>query len=371
MGESEFKFITICPRCSSALKVRRVYLGQMVACKQCSHSFVGIEVEAPLAVMPGLYGSEPLADRSKNDERIQVVCESCEVVLSVRRSRTGQVISCKQCGRDILIKAMQEARPEPVLAVAGSTSADDLLHLATSRGRVVETYEPIRSQCKDFESELDTIRVARDLLETELSRLQPAYDLVKAEKARLAERLDVQTRLESDFRSQLETQRCRQSELEEQLRAERESHQAEHLRRTNELDELSEQRRVLEDRLTATEAAWKEYQESNHELFQTQAELETALRSELDSARTRVGELEEELRALRAEVVAPAETVFESVECDPIRPARSLAGCTQEDDVESLRAEIRGLWREFGNLERFCRSVTNTLDGLGIRIDLR
>ncbi len=371
MSETELKFITICPRCSSALKVRRVYLGQMVACKQCSHSFVGVEVDAPFAVMTGLYGSEPRADRSQNDERIQVVCQSCEVVLSVRRSRTGQVISCKQCGREIVIKAVQEASPEPVLAVAGSTSADHLLHLATGRGRMVEAYEPIRSQYKDFESELDTIRVARDLLETELARLQPAYDLVKAEKARLIEQLDAQSRLESDFRSQLELRRCRQSELEEQLRAERENHQAELLRRTAELDALSEQRRLLEDRLTATEAAWKEYQESNHELFQTQAELETALRSELESARSRVGELEEALRALRAEVVAPAETVFESVEFEPIQPDPSLTGHTREDELESLRAEIRGLWREFGNLERFSRSVTNTLDGLGIRIDLR
>ena len=211
--------------------------------------------------------------------------------------------------------------------MVGSTSADNLLDLATGRGGPFETYEPIRSQYNDFESELEKMHVAHDLLETELARLQSAYDQVKAEKTRLSEKLHAQSRLESDFRTQLELQRSRQSELEAQHRTERENHQSELFRRTAEFNALSEQRRVLEDQLTATQAAWKEYQESNQELFQTQAELETA-----DPLGARIctgsrGALEEELRTLRAEVAAPAETVFESVEFETeLPPVRSLNG---------------------------------------------
>jgi chromosome segregation ATPase/DNA-directed RNA polymerase subunit RPC12/RpoP len=517
MSEPQPKFITICPRCSSALKVRRVYLGQMVACKQCNHSFVGVEVDGPIATITGSYTTESLAQLSPNEERIQVVCENCEAALSVRSSRIGQVISCKQCGREILIKVVPETHPQPALAACGSTSADDRLHRAAGRGSPDEQHEPLRSQHHEFQTELEKLRVAHNLLEIELTRLQPAYNLVKAENKRLSEQIDsqleshrcrqseleeqlhverlshqaelirrtigldelserhravqdrlnsaeascdlhrrqneeliqTQSRLESDFRSQLESHRCRQTELEaqlrvehqnhqaelnrrtseldalseqhramqdrltltdtscnehlrriqelvqahsrlesdlrsqveshrcrqteleEQLRVERQNHQTEMIRRTAELDELSEQHRVLQDRMYATEAGWKEYQESNHELFETQAQLETALRSQLESERCRQAELEEELRALRAEIATRAETVIGNVASQPVLSDHSSNGSTRDDELETVRTEIVTLRRQFGEMERLYLQLRNGLNGLGIRVDLR
>ena len=343
----------------------------MVACKQCSHSFVGVEVETPIAAMNGLYGSERLADLPQNDERIQVVCRNCEAVLSIRRSRVGQVVSCKQCSHDIQIKALPEAGAKPVLAMVGSTSADNLLDLATGRGGPFETYEPIRSQYNDFESELEKMRVAHDLLETELARLQSAYDQVKAEKTRLSEQLDAQSRLESDFRTQLELQRSRQSELEAQHRTERENHQSELFRRTAEFDAPASSAGCWRINLLRRRRHGRNTRKVTRSFSRLRRNWKRRSARSSNLHRLAWERLEEELRTLRAEVAAPAETVFESVEFEPMPPVRSLNGRRWEDDLDSVRAEIRTLWREFGNLERYCRSVTNTLDGLGIQIDRR
>jgi crescentin len=698
MSEPQQRFITICPRCSSALKVRRVYLGQMVACKQCSHSFVGVEVDAPIATMTGSYTTEPLAQHSQNGERIQVVCDNCEATLNVKTSRIGQVISCKQCGGQILINAVPKTQPKPALVAHASTSGDDLIHLAAGRGSPDKNHEPLRSRSKELQTELEMLRVAHCLLETELTQLQPAYDLVKAENKRLSEQIDLlsvgqdalrpnedsiaptdarawheeqgafraeieglremlnleqqnhqtalnrrtaeldrlseqhralqdrlksaeasctelqgrneelvraqarlesdlrselesqrrhhgevedqlrleqqnhqaelirrtaeldrlseqhrvvqdrqesaeasctehrgrneelvqaqarlesdfrsqleshrcrqseleeqidverqshqaelirrtieldelsaqhravqdrltsteascnehqgriealiqaqarlesdfrsqleshacrtadlgeqlrverqthqaelirrtneldelsaqhravqdrltsteascnehqgrneelvqaQARLESDFRSQLESHRCRQSELEEQIDVERQSHQAELIRRTDELDELREQHRVLQGRMNATEAGWKEYQESNQELFETQAQLETAFRTQLESDRCRQAELEEELRTLRAELATRAETVSGNVALEPVQPDQSSNGSARDDELATVRTEMVTLRRQFGDLERLYLQLRNGLNGLGIRVDLR
>ncbi len=181
MSEPESHFVAICPRCSITLKVRRTLLGQMVACKQCGHAFVGALAEQSTTRQAGSVPGEIAIHAWPEPPRVVVVCDKCKASLSVKSSRIGQVIRCKQCDQEILVKAPGDAIPSPVLSGAAPSSAAGALSSAAARGQSDGQLQALRSKHEFLQAELEKLSVAHNLLEAEADRLRQTNAEVVAE----------------------------------------------------------------------------------------------------------------------------------------------------------------------------------------------
>ncbi len=189
MSEPEQHFTTLCPQCSSALRVRHKYLGQTVQCKQCGHDFLASRAEEPVTTAVGERGTESLARALPLADRVLVVCEKCKAALSVRTSRIGQVVRCKQCDSEILVTGSPHSLPAAGPTASGSSAAEDLLRHALG-GCDDEKHKALESRCEQLQAELEKVRIAHNLLETEFEHLKPEHNLVEAENKRHRERID-------------------------------------------------------------------------------------------------------------------------------------------------------------------------------------
>ncbi len=287
MSDPQSHFVTICPQCSSALKVRRIYLGQIVACKQCKHTFMGTETEEPTAVIPGAQATGPSAQPARNVERIEVVCENCKISLSVKTSKIGQVIRCKQCEREILVKAARETQQAPALAASGSgsVSADDLLPLATDDRRGDEKYNRLRSERAVFQAEFEKLSVAHNLLEAEIERLRLAHSQVVFDKKRLSEQLE-------QLAAGQDARRAKEGWIPP---AEARSWVEERGSLRDEIDRLRDETRELRAEQSGREELAKALEERTTDL--------ASVRAERDSLGEQLKQREEKLDATRAEKV--------------------------------------------------------------------
>src|SRR5262245_27887728 len=60
MNDVQTHFVAVCPTCSSSLRVRRAYIGQLVVCKQCNMSFRAEEADQPSTTGSGSVEAGPV-----------------------------------------------------------------------------------------------------------------------------------------------------------------------------------------------------------------------------------------------------------------------------------------------------------------------
>ncbi len=102
MNDTQTHFVAVCPHCSTALKIRRVFVGQQVQCKHCEKAFVAEDAGLPGTVETGEAAAHPVQTPSTG-ERIVVTCPTCQTTLSVRRIYIGRQVRCKQCDDTFLV----------------------------------------------------------------------------------------------------------------------------------------------------------------------------------------------------------------------------------------------------------------------------
>jgi chromosome segregation ATPase len=266
-----------------------------------------------------------------------------------------------------------QGRNEVLVQAQTRLESDHRLALDSGRCQQSELEEQLRLERQNHQAELVSLSTQIDELRDQHRAVQDRVNLAEAackdHQDRNQELIRTHAQLESVLRSELKSQECRQSELQEQLRIEHEHHQAELIRRSNEFDELSEEHRVLREHSNAAELACKDFEYRNQELIEIQARLETALRSQLESARCRQAELEDDLGrlcTLRTGLPTPVQSLREVAEFSPISPEKAPAGPTPGDELESARAEIRSLKGEVGQLEHIVSVMTDLLRALGV-----
>jgi len=283
-----------------------MYLGQMITCKQCNHSFVGAEADQPGEISIGAHTTGPSAQPARDVERILVVCENCKVSLSVKSSRIGQVIRCKQCDGEILVKAARETQPAPALSALGSVSAEHLLQLAIEHGMGDAQHDQLRSECAALQAELETLAVSHNLREAELERLRLVHSEVEAENKSLAELL----KQREDELNATRPEKARADALQsdrEQLVGTLEERTTDLTVVRAERDSLAELLKQREDELNATrpeKARADALQSDREQLAGTLEERTTDLtvvRAERDSLAELLKQREDELNTTRAE----------------------------------------------------------------------
>src|ERR1700734_1352678 len=99
MNATQTHFIAVCPHCSAGLKVRRVYLGQRVVCKQCSQDFIGEERDGPSTMAFGGGEAGARVPAPPQEDGIIATCPTCRATLRVRPRYIGNNVICKECER--------------------------------------------------------------------------------------------------------------------------------------------------------------------------------------------------------------------------------------------------------------------------------
>src|SRR5262245_40763273 len=105
MFDAESRFVALCPHCSAALKIRRVYIGQRVRCKPGTKACVAEEGQDLAAA-----GEAPTSPAVRADS-VVVTCPSCRGTLKVRQSDLGHRVECKQCHQEFLVTDAAEDSP--------------------------------------------------------------------------------------------------------------------------------------------------------------------------------------------------------------------------------------------------------------------
>ena len=103
----------ICGQCDRHLVVEAHEGIQWARCDQCEHEiFIGHLLDATLDVPPAHYNDEgePFVAAAQRalQERLLVVCSSCQVKMRVTRRMAGQIVRCLSCNEDIQIPEIHD-----------------------------------------------------------------------------------------------------------------------------------------------------------------------------------------------------------------------------------------------------------------------
>ena len=357
MHDIAVPFVARCPHCSTQLRVKGVYRGRKVRCKQCGRNFLAEETEGPRATQPNGERRVETDSSPGGRVRIDLNCPACVTSLRVPASYFGHRIACKRCAH-VFVAA--PASPPPSRTVSENATA-----VALEDPRLLPSdpsslpWEIIQAREADYRYKL---------LLTENNNLKARKQQLKARKQQLKSivaDLEVKNeRLASECRSiktDLHTCDSSRAQLNEQLDAVT----AELARVRGELGDLSPAEvRALRER----EASLR----SEVERLAGEVRLLQADRSSRDRTSERLGQTEAILAAALAEV--DRSTRLLELRDGAIKAALAdlqdaVAGRqTALDDAERMRSEFAGrearMLDEVGRLGVDCSRLRSECESL-------
>jgi chromosome segregation ATPase len=186
MNDSQTHFIAVCPQCSTALKIRRVFAGQQVKCKHCEQKFVAEDTDAPGTTGSVEAGATPSSATSSQKERIVVTCPNCHSALSVRRVYIGRQVRCKQCDDTFLVSdptvgdmPSADSRPERVETDGGHAAVQ--VEISRRNQELKAAHDQLQAQIDRHSSENQELKAANDQLQVEVDRLASEYHRIRDE----------------------------------------------------------------------------------------------------------------------------------------------------------------------------------------------
>jgi uncharacterized protein (DUF983 family) len=417
MNAAQTHFVAVCPHCSTGLKIRRVYLGQRVVCKQCSQSFMGEEREGPSTMAFGEGEAGARVPASPQEDRIIATCPTCRATLRVRRRYIGNNVICKECERTFLVSPPVDAPSNPVAESPRRAEHDRILaahrELQAEHGRLAgllaqrdmdldaaradpdrpglereralvevqrlrevhaERERAIQDEGHLLRAEAERLRLEEGRMRAEIADLHRAF--VRAEQAHGEElsRRDDQIREAREHAKDAEDVRAQR----DQLRAEcdRLRSGVEDLRRTLEEDQrtdrqelarveaelvgLAGRNRELEDLYESARQLCADYQDRNQGLIGELARLRSEATARTYAERTQATE--------RTELPREALTgLWEIADfADPSAPQPTTSAASAHE-LQAVRIEVDDLKRRLTDSERLQREMAGILAGMGIR----
>ncbi len=184
MSQSGPFAMTVCPRCSSQLRIKQSSLGKTIGCAHCEHRFVA-QASLGLDESSGDYTAPPVA-KPDAEERIEISCPECTAGLSVRAIYVGQHVRCRKCNHKFLVvKPADSSLPSRLESTSSHVGLDtlDLLARLSSPGPGSNDLQQAHDALQAAHHE---IQAAHDELQTAHARLQAEYDAFAPEYSRLA-----------------------------------------------------------------------------------------------------------------------------------------------------------------------------------------
>ncbi len=366
MSESSTHFVARCPQCAAGLKIRRIYVGRSVRCKQCAQVFQAEEG-------PDSFSETEAPTVARESDRISVDCRNCQATLNVRRSYIGKSVSCKHCGQSFLVEApagTEVESPSPSHSGDATHLSFDRLRadlgaiqterdqMAAELAKLREKYQrakiyrkwvdragtEMRSRLDQLTIERETLRDDRDAVRDESGRLRAEVDRLTAE---LSTAIEGRSALEGEVESLRGDRDSARRESEERAEAIR-AHEVERARHASDRDSIAAE----VDRLRATIDDLRLDREESERRHQ--ADLDS-LRAERDRFASEIGDRDNELTRHRAE--ADQRARHHSGEVDSLRSEvdrLSIVGRERDARIAELeschRSEVEGLRSEVDRL---------------------
>jgi predicted nucleic acid-binding Zn-ribbon protein len=399
MNATQSHFVTVCPNCSTGLKVRRAYLDHPVVCKQCSVQFLGKEVEGPSTMVFG-EGEAGARTPPPQPDRIIATCPNCQATLRVRRLYIGNNVICKECERTFLVLPPEEAGSNP--AVDGLRRAEhDRLHVAhreleAEHGRLAGLLEQRNLDLDAARAEQDRLgldrekavveaerlRIEGSRLSSEIEGLRRAFEQAEHAHREELSRLEDQLRQARDQAQDAERLRGQCDQLRSegaQLRAECDQLRSgvENLHRALEEDERTDREELarveaeliglagrnqeLQDQYESARQLCTEYQDRNQDLLGELARLRSESTARTNAERSHGTERTE----LPREALAGLWEIADYADASASQPKGSAASVLE---VQAIRIEVEDLKRRLTDSERLQREMAGILAGMGIRV---
>ena len=400
MNATQSHFVTVCPHCLTGLKVRRAYLGQPVVCKQCSEQFMGKELDGPSTIVFGAGEAGARTPTPPQPDRIIATCPNCQATLRVRRLYIGNNVICKECERTFLVLPPAEDQSNPAFDGPWQAEHDRLQvahrELEAEHGRLAGLLEQrnmdldaARAQQDRLGLEREKAVVEAEQLRTEGSRLRSEIEELRraveqAEQAHREElsRLDDQVRQARDQAQDAERLRgqCDQLRSEgDQLRAECDQLRSgvENLRRALEEDERTDREELarveaeliglagrnqeLQDQYESAKQLCTEYQDRYQGLLGELARLRSESPARVNAERSQGTERTE----LPRETLDGLWEIADFADPSASQPKTSAASA---HEVRAVRIDVEDLKRRLTDAERLMREMAGVLAGMGIRV---
>ena len=122
LNDVPLHFVTVCPHCSTRLRIKSVYKSQSVRCKRCNDKFWAEEADGPHTTNSNESGVVQLAQAPPKEDRIVVTCPGCTATLRVRQSHVGHRVACKRCTHVFIGTWPTESALDPGLAGSPATT---------------------------------------------------------------------------------------------------------------------------------------------------------------------------------------------------------------------------------------------------------
>jgi chromosome segregation ATPase len=220
-----------------------------------------------------------------------------------------------------------------------------------------------------------TIRTQHDRFDAELECNRQAFDLAERnhldERERLAAELTALSANLAEHELTVHDQHGRyNAEIESNRQAfdlAKQSHRDERERLAAELAALRAQNHQLEDEHKTSEILCKQLQDRNDELVTLRATFESEYDTLLNAERTERRQLAEEILALRANAEETTRVAAKLLSTDSNSQAAPVA---LADQLETARVQAEELKFKLAQAERLHRTMADTLEAIGIRIDL-
>ena len=354
MNATQTHFVAVCPHCSTGLKVRRVYLGQRVVCKQCSRHFMGEERDGLSTMTFGEGEAGAWTPTPPQGDRILATCPNCQATLKVRRLYIGNNVICKECERTFLVSPPVDTPSDPALDGPRQAEHDSLQvahrELQAEHGRLAGLLKQRDTDLDAALAEQDRLRLERERALVEVERLRETF--IERERA-IQDECD-RLRAECDrLRSGVEDLR---RALEEDERTDRQ----ELARVEAELIGLAGRNQELEGLYESTKQLCAEYQDRNQGLLEELARLRSESTARINAERSQ----ETERVELPREDLAGLWEIADFADPSVPKPRTSSASA---HEFQAVRSEVDDLKRRLTDSERLLREMAGILEGMGIR----
>ncbi len=184
MSQSGPFAMTVCPRCSSRLRIKQSSLGKTIGCAHCEHRFVA-QASLGLDESSGDYTAPPVA-KPDAEERIEISCPECTAGLSVRAIYVGQHVRCRKCNHKFMVVQPAGSGLASRLESTSSHVGLDTLDLLARLSSPGPGSNDLQQAHDALQTAHHEIQAAHDELQTAHARLQAEYDAFAPEYSRLA-----------------------------------------------------------------------------------------------------------------------------------------------------------------------------------------
>jgi chromosome segregation ATPase len=292
-----------------------------------------------------------LAERGHREEREKLTAKLAEHELAIRTQsdQHGAAIETHRQAVELAERNHSEEREN-------LTS-----ELAALRAQLAEHEMTVGARHDQHHAEIKSTRQALELAErnhvTERERLSRELALLRAEL----------TEHEQTLRARQEQHDAEIESKHQALELAGRNHADERERLAAELDSFRARHHEFEQKLESQDALYKQLEERNQELVTAEATLKSGYDALLSAERLERQQLADEILALRANAEETSRVAEQLISPDLTTQAAPVAST---DQLEAARVQAEELKFKLEQAEYLYRMMAETLDGIGIHIDL-